>query len=626
MMKQQTVLPVLASHTMDVRQTSIRVGNLQLPLELTMPAPTTGWMILSQTSLDDTQALDQVRATFHRMGVATLTVYLGTPGAGTKSMTERLLAATRWLVDQPECKGLPVSYFGMGEQIGVALYAAATQNQLSAIVSWNGRSFPAARTLRRIATPSLLLVNEHASWQQRWANRTAQWQLGSSSRFQLLPQADFETFTFDWYKENAQRQTNRAPQTTSLKRLLATGALAMALALPIVAPAIAHAAPLPADASAQIDADFDFSDGFAFTAADVHGDGFAAITSGTGSAGRRQDKESAKNKDGSTSYGAGAVRGDGFSPRSGEISWIDAGGLEFFVNTNITFTTSSSASAAASEATFTQAVAATTTGGGTTMSTLNDAFDGYNGLFVNGTSYNNNGTVTLECIGATSQIERQAVYTAQTIGNLSVSRKVFVPDDDEFIRWLNFVTNNGAATESVTLSTSNNLGSDSSTVIVTSSSGDTTVTTADNWVTTMQDYSGSTSSDPRLGHVLQGTGAPTPLGAVTFADGDDGPTWSYTFDVAPGETVAIMNFATGQPSQADAAAQATALEDLQGAALDCMTQTEIDQVINFDTFVPTDVSLTEFGGQSSRSAAMAALAILALPGIGWLIRRRRQTA
>lgn len=624
MIKQQTVLPVLA--TMDIRQTSLRVGALQLPLELTMPAPTTGWMILSQTSLDDNQKLDQARATFHRMGVATLTVYLGTPGAGVKSMTERLLAATRWLVDQPECKGLPVSYFGMGEQIGVALYAAATHNHLSAIVSWNGQGFPTGRTLRRIATPSLLLVNEHASWQERWANRNAQWQLGSSSRYQLLHQDDFETFTFDWYKENAKQPSPRRSEATSLKRLLATGALAMALALPIVAPAIAHAAPAPADTSAQILSDFDFSDGYAFNANDVHGDGFAALANGAGNAGRRQDKESGKNKDGSTSYGAGAVRGDGFSPRSGEISWIDAGGLEFFVNTNITFTTSSSASGAASEATFTQSVAATTTGAGTTMTTLGDAFDGYNGLFVNGTSYNNNGLVTLECIGATSAIERQAVYTAQTIGNLSVSRKVFVPDDDEFIRWLNFVTNNGSATETVTLSTVNNLGSDSDTTIVTTSSGDTTVTTADDWVTSMEDFSGSTSGDPRLGHVLQGPGAPSPLTAVTFTDGDDGPTWSYTFIVDPGETVAIMNFATGQPSRADAAAQAALLADLQGSALDCMTQTEIDQIINFDTFVPTDVTLTEFGGQSSRAAAMAALAVLALPGIGWLIRRRRQTA
>ena len=117
-MIKQTVLPT--NMTMAMRQTTIHLGKTSLPLELTMPTPTIGWMILTQTSLDADQKLDQVRATFHRMNVATMTVYLGTPGANVKNLTERLLAATRWLQDQPESKGLPVSYFGTGEQTGVA--------------------------------------------------------------------------------------------------------------------------------------------------------------------------------------------------------------------------------------------------------------------------------------------------------------------------------------------------------------------------------------------------------------------------------------------------------------------------------------------------------------------------
>ena len=111
-MIKQTVLPT--NMTMAMRQTTIHLGKTSLPLELTMPTPTIGWMILTQTSLDADQKLDQVRATFHRMNVATMTVYLGTPGANVKNLTERLLAATRWLQDQPESKGLPVSYFGTG--------------------------------------------------------------------------------------------------------------------------------------------------------------------------------------------------------------------------------------------------------------------------------------------------------------------------------------------------------------------------------------------------------------------------------------------------------------------------------------------------------------------------------
>lgn len=624
-MMKQTVLP--KTTTMDIRQTSIRWGTTQIPLELTMPTPTTGWMILTQTSLDDAQHIDQVRSYFHRQGIATMVVYLGTPGAGVKPMTERLLATTRWLQDQAESKGLPVSYFGIGQQTGVALVAAADQAHLSAVISWNGQALPNWRALRRVATPALLLVDEQSPWQIRWANRLAQWQMGSSSQFKMMPQADFETYSFDWLRNNRHAQARGRGQSTSLKRLLATGTLALALALPVAAPAIVQAAQAPAIVTAQIASEFDFADGFALGVNDVQGDGFTGlINQGSANPGRREAKDQAKNSDGSYTLGANAVSGDGFTPRTGEISLIDAGGLEFFVNTNITFTTSSSASGAASEASFTQAVAATTSGAGTTMTTLNDAFDGYNGLFVNGVSYNNNGLVALECVGATSTVERQVVYNPQAIGNITVSRKVFVPDDDEFIRWINSFTNSGGITETVTITTANNLGSDTATVLVNSSDGDAVAELADTWVTTFEDFSGGTSTDPRLGHVLQGVGAPTPLSSITFADGDGFPTWGYTFDVAPGETVIIMNYATGQPSRADAAAQSTLLADLEGSALACMSADEIAQVINFDTFVPTDVSLTEFGGQPNQATALAALTILALPGLGWLIRRRRQQA
>lgn len=595
MLKHQAVLPTGKSHTIDMRQTSIKVEGTQVPLELTMPTPTTGWMILTQTSLDDVQALDQVRVTFHRMGVATLLVYLGTPGAGVKNMTERLLAATRWLQAQPECKGLPVSYFGMGDQTGAALYAAANQQKLSAIVSWNGQSFPSWRTLRQIATPSLLLVDEQAPWQHRWANRVAQWHMGSQSQFQLRPQGDFETLTFDWYKANTSRRGRRQHQVQPLKRLLATGALAMALALPIAAPAITNAAPgqaqVPALTASQVEAAFDFSDGYALAAQDVQGDGFAGLVS-NGKA--DTTPRGTKNDDGSYTLGAEAVRGDGFTPHAGEIALQDGGGLSFFVNTNITFTTSSSASGAASEASFTQAVAATTSGGGTTMTTLNDAFDGYNGLFVNGVSYNNNGLASLECIGAVSGIERQVVYTPQTIGNLSVSRKVFVPDNDEFIRWINIVTNTGAGVEAVTLSAASNLGSDTLTVIDTSSDGNATAEATDTWVTSYQDYdSDGLSSDPRLGHVLQGVGAPVPVSAISMTLGLNTPSWEYAFNLEPGETFIIVNFATGQPSRADAAAQAANLANLAGQALACLTPTEMAQIVNFNMQADLSVSQTD---------------------------------
>jgi len=263
-------------------------------------------------------------------------------------------------------------------------------------------------------------------------------------------------------------------------------------------------------------------------------------------------------------------------PTHASVTLIDASGLAYSINTDVTVSiSSSSASGAVSEAFYTQDVAATTSGGGTITTRLSNAFDGYNGLFFNGTSYNMNGAATQECNG------RQVVLVPQTLGNLVVQRKVFVPANDEFCRWLNIVHNSGATTASVTLVTSNNLGSDSRTTIDTTSDGDSVAELSDVWVTTFEAYNGGVSPDPRLGHVLQGPGAPVPLASVSFANNDGFPTWSYTFAVAPGETRIIVNFVTGQPSRAAAAAKAAELVSFPPAAMQCLSAAELEQIANF---------------------------------------------
>src|SRR5262249_23946007 len=215
---------------------------------------------------------------------------------------------------------------------------------------------------------------------------------------------------------------------------------------------------------------------------------------------------------------------------------------------------SSSASAAMSEASYTQAVSATTMNGGNVSTTLNDAYDGYNTLCLslnntvatcetgnaNFVIYNKLGPATTECGG------RQGAFPVQTPGSLHVQRKVFVPANDAFARWLNIFTNTGGSPATVTMVIANNLGSDSNTQIVSSSNGNATAEVTDTWVTTFQNYSGTTSSDPRLGHVLQGPGAPVGLAGINFANGDDNPFWGNTFTLAPGETAVIIDFSVQQ--------------------------------------------------------------------------------
>lgn len=287
---------------------------------------------------------------------------------------------------------------------------------------------------------------------------------------------------------------------------------------------------------------------------------------------------------------------------TGSQGLIDNSGLKYFINTNITFSTTSSASGAMSEASYTHAVAATTLNGGTTSSSLNDAFDGYNTLCIslnntvancetgnaNFVIYNQNGPATTECLGATSGVNRQVVLPAQTTGNLRMQRKVFVPDNDSFGRFLNYFTNTGGSPLTVTAVIANNLGSDNNTQIVTSSNGNATAEVTDTWITSFQAYSGTTSSDVRLGHVLQGGTPTTPLAGINFVNGDDNPFWGYTFTLAPGETKIIANFVVGQPSKAAAAAKAASLAatPLSGNATQCTSLVEQAEIANFQALVP----------------------------------------
>jgi hypothetical protein len=274
---------------------------------------------------------------------------------------------------------------------------------------------------------------------------------------------------------------------------------------------------------------------------------------------------------------------------TGSQQLADSLGMKYFFNTNITFSTSSSASGAASEASYTGPVNATTSLGGTVSTALNDAFDGYNSICISTTGatgpcatgnaaytiYNKRGPATTELSG------RQIVYPAQTIGSLSVSRKVFVPTNDQFARWLEIVKNNGASPQTFNLITCNNLGSDANTVVVSSSDGDATAEVTDTWVSSFQNYSGTTSSDPRLAHILQGPGAIAPVSVINFVNGDDNPWWTHTITLQPGATAIVMHFVTGEPSKAAAAAKAAELVLLPANATQGMTPVELGQVVNF---------------------------------------------
>ncbi|MBI3995025.1 MAG: dienelactone hydrolase family protein [Nitrospirae bacterium] len=74
-------------------------------------------------------------------------------------LTDRLTAATKWLMGQPQTEGLKIGYFGASTGAAAALHAAAVLGPvIGAVVSRGGRPDMAGPVLDRVKTPALLIV------------------------------------------------------------------------------------------------------------------------------------------------------------------------------------------------------------------------------------------------------------------------------------------------------------------------------------------------------------------------------------------------------------------------------------------------------------------------------------
>ncbi|MEW6162151.1 MAG: alpha/beta family hydrolase [Nitrospirota bacterium] len=74
-------------------------------------------------------------------------------------LAERLIAATRWIKDQPQTRNLNIGYFGASTGAAAALLAATEPGiGVSAIVSRGGRPDLAEQALEHVKAPTLLIV------------------------------------------------------------------------------------------------------------------------------------------------------------------------------------------------------------------------------------------------------------------------------------------------------------------------------------------------------------------------------------------------------------------------------------------------------------------------------------
>jgi dienelactone hydrolase len=151
------------------RLVHIPVGNVLLEGALEIPEGAKGIVLFAHGSGSSRHSPrnNYVARILRNNGLGTLLLDLLTPDEDLNYemrfnidlLAERLLAATKWLMEEDEAKRLNVGYFGASTGAAAAIEtAAAMGNKVSAVVSRGGRPDLAWPYLDSIKAPTLLIV------------------------------------------------------------------------------------------------------------------------------------------------------------------------------------------------------------------------------------------------------------------------------------------------------------------------------------------------------------------------------------------------------------------------------------------------------------------------------------
>ena len=180
---------------------------------------------------------------------------------------------------------------------------------------------------------------------------------------------------------------------------------------------------------------------------------------------------------------------------------------------------------------------------------------------------------------------RELAIGQQTLGDLLISRKVFVPDDDLLARYLEILENTNQTEDmTATVRIESVLGSTGNTQIVSTSNGDQVFNASDNYIITDDNEDGT--GTPTMVHVFSGAFAEVEPASVLLS----GYRILFTFEVTipAGERRIIMHFASQNSNQTIAAASADALHCLAGKALYGLSPEEQADIVNFSAYIDTD--------------------------------------
>jgi hypothetical protein len=532
-----------------------------------------------------------------RQGFSVLSLH---PGSGCP------LAALRTAIDESVARvkeesgcSLPILFAGTGRLAAVAAQAAIDHDG-AGLLSMNGSLLRATWHLPQVPAPVLLLGSPDLPWTASSALRLSARALGSRARLVRAGDDGTAHALADWG-----RAVDRGAWP-------ATAARSRRLALPVAAAlAVTPAAGM-------------LLSGTPVGAAQRAGDGVVRAASSTLDRGILAGVAVKAHQ----RHGDGTLRDKELPHSLTATSLTDAAGFRWVVNTDVTTTVSASSASGAinDQAGFTHSVTVSTTGGGTTQSAMSAPYGGYGGLLlsVNGTVCTSGATVGCSVYGSGQAAQtdcngRELLFDSTPIDGLNVSRRVYVPSDDHFERTLNVFSTPTGATIDVTMSTANFLKSGGATTVTGTSTG--TVGPTDEWVTTGGAFSAGRSVSPRLGHVLQTTGAAVAAAQVNFANTNPHPNWAYTFPVGAGQTVIIGNYAVADGSVAAAQADSARLAALPSTALECMSaadQAELGNLASAPTVTAQPQNAVAGPGTVVNfSASATAAGIGQAPSVQW---------
>jgi len=173
---------------------------------------------------------------------------------------------------------------------------------------------------------------------------------------------------------------------------------------------------------------------------------------------------------------------------------------------------------------------------------LSDAYDGCYMLRVGGAEVQQ---ASAAIIGRGRGLQGPRVPAS----GIKVSRQIYVPEKGDWARYYDVFVNDSKAAQTVDVELFGNLGSDSSTKIVTTSDGDGLAEVADTWIAT-DDYADG-SGDPSLAHVFRRDRGKMRPESVTITD--DNLSIRYRLKLGPQKSAAVLFFAVQTTNSGEAA-------------------------------------------------------------------------